>query len=188
MKKRVVSAFLGATVVASQALSPFTAVADTTVKADAAASVKATATKGVKAQGAYGERFQRLYSKIKDKNNGYFGYDGIPYHSVETLMFEAPDQGHESTSEAASYYVWLEAMNGRYTGDFSGVNEAWRIINDHFIPQDGGKDKEGNESTFAGQLDCNYPKDHPADYAPEMNNPSDYPARQDHGAPVGQDT
>ena len=44
-----------------------------------------------------------LYNKIKDPANGYFSPEGVPYHSVETLMVEAPDHGHETTSEAFSY-------------------------------------------------------------------------------------
>ena len=35
---------------------------------------------------------------------------GVPYHSVETLCIEAPDYGHETTSEALSYLVWTAAM------------------------------------------------------------------------------
>ena len=42
-----------------------------------------------------------------DSSNGYFGAGGVPYHSVETLMVEAPDYGHETTSEAVSYYIWM---------------------------------------------------------------------------------
>ena len=52
------------------------------------------------------DRFLEQYNKIMDPTNGYFGAGGVPYHSVETLMVEAPDYGHESTSEAVSYYIW----------------------------------------------------------------------------------
>ncbi|WP_054741935.1 glycoside hydrolase family 48 protein [Cellulosilyticum ruminicola] len=65
---------------------------------------------------------------------------------------EAPDQGHESTSEAASYYVWLEAMHGRLSGDFSGIGESWRVIEDYFIPTD--KDQPTNQvgkATYAAE-------------------------------------
>ena len=44
--------------------------------------------------------------------NGYFSPLGIPYHSVETLIVEAPDYGHETVSETYSYYLWLETMYG----------------------------------------------------------------------------
>ncbi|TDC03095.1 endoglucanase, partial [Streptomyces sp. 8K308] len=49
------------------------------------------------------QEFLELYEKIKDPANGYFSDEGIPYHSVETLIVEAPDHGHETTSEAYSY-------------------------------------------------------------------------------------
>ena len=30
-------------------------------------------------------------------------------------MVEAPDHGHETTSEAFSFWIWLEAQYGRVT-------------------------------------------------------------------------
>lgn len=48
-------------------------------------------------------RFLQLYKQLKDPASGYFSKEGIPYHSVETLMSEAPDYGHLTTSEAYSY-------------------------------------------------------------------------------------
>jgi len=69
---------------------------------------------------SYKDLFLELYGKIKDPKNGYFSPDeGIPYHSIETLIVEAPDYGHVTTSEAFSYYVWLEAMYGNLTGNWS---------------------------------------------------------------------
>ncbi len=56
---------------------------------------------------AYIAKFLEQYGKIK--NSGYFSPEGVPYHSIETLIVEAPDQGHETTSEAFSYWLWLEA-------------------------------------------------------------------------------
>src|SRR5688572_29276337 len=50
--------------------------------------------------------------------NGYLkviGTDLIPYHSVETFMIEAPDQGHEMSSETWSYMLWLAAEYAFYT-------------------------------------------------------------------------
>jgi len=35
------------------------------------------------------------------------------------MIVEAPDYGHVTTSEAFSYYVWLEAMYGNLTGNWS---------------------------------------------------------------------
>ena len=69
----------------------------------------------------YIQRFTTLYNKLKDPANGYFSPQGVPYHSVETFMVEAPDHGHETTSEAFSYYLWLEAAYGKVTGDWTQV-------------------------------------------------------------------
>jgi len=46
------------------------------------------------------------------------------------LIVEAPDYGHVTTSEAFSYYVWLEAMYGNLTGNWSGVETAWKVMED----------------------------------------------------------
>ena len=40
-------------------------------------------------------------------------------------MVEAPDHGHETTSEAFSYWMWLEATYGRVTGDWAPFNASW---------------------------------------------------------------
>jgi hypothetical protein len=64
---------------------------------------------------SYQEEFLEQYNKLKDPDSGYFRNFGgllVPYHSVETLLVEAPDHGHETTSEAFSYYLWLEARTG----------------------------------------------------------------------------
>ncbi|MER6212208.1 cellulose binding domain-containing protein, partial [Streptomyces sp. NPDC001642] len=45
------------------------------------------------AANAYDARFLDLYGRITNPANGYFSPQGIPYHSVETLIVEAPDQG-----------------------------------------------------------------------------------------------
>ncbi len=71
----------------------------------------------------YTQAFLTQYGKIKDPANGYFSPDGLPYHSVETLMVEAPDHGHETTSEAFSYWMWLEAAYGRVTGDWDALQQ-----------------------------------------------------------------
>ena len=44
---------------------------------------------------------------------------------METLIVEAPDYGHETTSEAYSYMIWLQAMYGEVTQDWSKFNAAW---------------------------------------------------------------
>lgn len=125
----------------------------------------------------YQERFEELYADITDPSNGYFNNQGIPYHSVETMMVEAPDQGHESTSEAASYYLWLEAMNGKVTGNFDGVDKAWDIIEKYFIPTD--KDQPGQSS--------GYNVNSPATLANEYPLPDYYPAKLEFNSKVGVD-
>ncbi|MEE2048789.1 glycoside hydrolase family 48 protein, partial [Nocardiopsis tropica] len=45
----------------------------------------------------YEASFLEQYDKIKDPSSGYFReFDGllVPYHSVESLIVEAPDHGH----------------------------------------------------------------------------------------------
>ncbi len=46
-------------------------------------------------------------------------------------MVEAPDHGHETTSEAYSYYLWLEAVYGQVTGDWSQVQRRLGLDGDH---------------------------------------------------------
>lgn len=85
----------------------------------------------IQADGINEARFLQLYAQLKDPANGYFSAEGIPYHSIETLLSEAPDYGHMSTSEAYSYWLWLETMYGHYTGDWSNLKQpgiTWRSI------------------------------------------------------------
>lgn len=106
-------------------------------------------------------RFMQLYEQIKNPNNGYFSPEGIPYHSVETLICEAPDYGHMTTSEAYSYWLWLEAMYGRYTQDWSKLEAAWDNMEKYIIPVNEG---DGNEE----QPTMNYYNpSSPATYAAE---------------------
>jgi hypothetical protein len=126
----------------------------------------------------YQSRFETMYQKIKDTNNGYFSKDGVPYHSVETLLVEAPDYGHVTTSEAFSYYMWLEAVNGRFTGDFTGFQKSWDTAEKYIIPSD--KDQPNSSMS-------KYKPSAPASYAPEWEEPSKYPAQLDFDAPVGTD-
>ena len=130
------------------------------------ASVTATEVDDEPTQNQYLVEFMTQYDKIKNPANGYFSPEGIPYHSVETLMVEAPDHGHETTSEAFSFWIWLEAQFGRATGNWVPFNNAWNITEQFIIP------------TAAGQpgLQTSYNPSDPADYAPEFNQPSQYPA------------
>src|SRR5438552_2983686 len=68
------------------------------------------------------KRFLELWGDLHNEKNGYFSAEGIPYHSVETLIVEAPDHGHETTSEAMSYWLLLEAQYGKVTGEWDKLN------------------------------------------------------------------
>jgi len=110
--------------------------------------------------------------------NGYLkviGSDLIPYHSVETFMVEAPDQGHELSSETWSYFLWLTAEYGYQTGDFSYFNNVWTDINKYAIP------------SATEQPNGGYNASSPASYAPEYNTPSLYPGSINSSVPAGQD-
>ncbi|MDT0341685.1 glycoside hydrolase family 48 protein [Streptomyces litchfieldiae] len=122
------------------------------------------------------ERFLSLYEQIKNPANGYFSPEGVPYHSVETLIVEAPDYGHETTSEAYSYLIWLEAQYGRITEDWGPFNAAWEVMEEYMIPE---ADEQPTNSF--------YDPSSPATYAPESTNPGDYPAELDNSIPVGDD-
>ncbi|MFJ9081993.1 glycoside hydrolase family 48 protein [Streptomyces sp. NPDC102384] len=148
-----------------------------TFTATAAGHTKAEVTvTQLAASKAYDARFLDLYSKITDPANGYFSPEGIPYHSVETLIVEAPDHGHETTSEAYSYLLWLQAMYGKVSGDWSKFNGAWEIMEKYMIP------------THADQpTNSAYNASKPATYAPEHDLPSQYPAKLDPSVSVGSD-
>lgn len=126
----------------------------------------------------YESRFLELWGDLHDSQNGYFSPQGIPYHSVETLIVEAPDYGHVTTSEAMSYYMWLEAMYGKFTGDFSSFKKAWDTAENYLIPTV----KDQPETSMS-----NYSASKPATYAPEWELPNLYPAKLDSGAAVGVD-
>ncbi len=109
-KKAVISAILAAAMT-------LTAVMPTV---SAASNDKETRTKAEKyGDETYVQRFLSLYDDVitNGQTNGYLsktnaasGGFGVPYHCVEELNIEAPDYGHETTSEAMSYIVWMAAM------------------------------------------------------------------------------
>ncbi|AZT90849.1 glycoside hydrolase [Caldicellulosiruptor changbaiensis] len=125
--------------------------------------------------GEYGQRFMWLWNKIHDPANGYFNQDGIPYHSIETLICEAPDYGHLTTSEAFSYYVWLEAVYGKLTGDWSKFKTAWDTLEKYMIP------------SAEDQPMRTYDPNKPATYAGEWETPDKYPSPLEFNVPVGKD-
>ncbi|MEV4313687.1 glycoside hydrolase family 48 protein [Actinocrispum sp. NPDC049592] len=127
----------------------------------------------------YKTAFLAQYNKLKDPSSGYFRKFGdllVPYHSVETLMVEAPDQGHETTSEAFSYYLWLEAAYGQIQGDWAPFNAAWASLEKYAIPAHA--DQPTNSSYNASK---------PATYAPEFPRMDKYPSPLDTGVTAGQD-
>ncbi|MBW5480422.1 glycoside hydrolase family 48 protein [Streptomyces bambusae] len=128
------------------------------------------------ADSTYDARFLDLHGKITNPANGYFSPEGIPYHSVETLIVEAPDHGHETTSEAYSYLIWLQAMYGKITGDWTKFNGAWETMEQFMIPTHADQPTTGS-----------YNASKPATYAPEHDLPSQYPARLDGGVAAGAD-
>ncbi|MFH9859428.1 glycoside hydrolase family 48 protein [Streptomyces sp. NPDC017202] len=146
---------------------------ESTANGHAKASVTVTQ---IAASKAYDARFLELYGKITNPASGYFSPEGIPYHSVETLIVEAPDHGHETTSEAYSYLLWLQAMYGKVTGDWTKFNGAWEIMEKYMIP------------THADQpTNSFYNASKPATYAPELDTPNEYPAKLDGAVSVGPD-
>ncbi len=120
-------------------------------------------------------RFTELYAALHDPANGYFSRDGIPYHSRETLLCEAPDYGHLTTSETFSYWLQLEAMQGRVTGDWGKLSAAWDTMERVMIP---AHDEQPTSGYKAGK---------PSSYAAEWEEPQKYPAKIEGGLPVGRD-
>ncbi|MFB9182010.1 glycoside hydrolase family 48 protein [Dactylosporangium sucinum] len=127
------------------------------------ASVPANESDDDVAGGTYVQRFLEQYQKLH--SSGYFSPEGVPYHAIETLVVEAPDHGHETTSEAFSYWIWLEANYGRVKQDWAPFNKAWETMEKYIIP------------THANQTTGGYNPNDPADYAPEADQPSLYPSQ-----------
>jgi len=119
--------------------------------------------------------FLDLYGDI-NAANGYFSPLGIPYHSVETFIVEAPDYGHETVSETYSYYLWLEAMYGALTGTWTPLQTAWDSYQTYMIPS------AAEQPTNAG-----YNPSSPATYAPTWDSPSNYPSTLTSSVSVGID-
>jgi hypothetical protein len=155
--------------------APATALSAPTSSTTPTATVTPTSGAGG-GSSAYDQHFLAMYKKLHDPANGYFSKTGVPYHSLETLIVEAPDYGHETTSEAFSYWMWIEAEYGRISGDWAAFNNAWAITEKYAIPSHA--DQPTND---------NYNASKPATYAPESDNQKDYPARLDGSVPVGQD-
>ncbi|QMV43203.1 glycoside hydrolase family 48 protein [Cohnella cholangitidis] len=116
-------------------------------------------------------RFMQLYNQIKNPANGYFSPEGVPYHSIETLISEAPDYGHMSTSEAYSYWLYLETLYGHFTGDWSKLEAAWNNMEKYIIPINEGDGVEEQPTMNY------YNPSSPATYAAEKPYPDQYPSQ-----------
>ena len=134
---------------------------------------------------SYAKMFASLYDDVitNGQENGYLssqtnGGDsfGIPYHSVETLCVEAPDYGHETTSEAMSYISWVAAMHdilvkkGTIDGTSGDLAKAWKTM-EAIIP---------GWSQASGRSDIRYSsiwnqQRLKADTAEEKDTPNEYP-------------
>lgn len=134
-----------------------------------------------KAASAEETRFLQLYAQLKDPANGYFSAEGIPYHAVETLMSEAPDYGHMTTSEAYSYWMWLEVLYGHHTGDWSKLETAWDNMEKYIIPVNEGDGKQ-EQPTMSY-----YNANSPATYASEYAQPDQYPSQLSGKYTAGKD-
>jgi hypothetical protein len=167
---------VNATVAAAQDTDTVSSTATITANATGYAPLAVTATEidddtPGGGDNVYTERFLAQYGKIK--NSGYFSVEGVPYHSVETLIVEAPDHGHETTSEAFSFWIWLEAQYGRVTQNWAPFNNAWTVMEKYIIPSHADQPTAGVNGT--------------PQYASEFNLPSQYPSALQPNVPVGQD-
>lgn len=137
---------------------------------------------------SYAKMFASLYDDVitNGQENGYLskqnnGGDsfGIPYHSVETLCVEAPDYGHETTSEAMSYIVWVAAMhdilanNGTIEGSSGDVQKAWKTM-EAIIP--GWSEASGLKNSINYKSIWNQSR-LKADTAYEKDTPQEYPTQ-----------
>ncbi len=137
---------------------------------------------------SYAKMFESLYDDVitNGVENGYMSPQkngnsfGIPYHAVETLVVEAPDYGHETTSEAMSYMAWVTAMHdvlakkGVISSSSQDLEKGWRTL-EAIIP--------GWSEISYGYGDVDYAsiwkQDRlKADTATEEKDPSLYPATQ----------
>ena len=138
---------------------------------------------------SYAAMFESLYEDVitNGVENGYMSDQkngnsfGIPYHAKETLVVEAPDYGHETTSEAMSYMAWVTAMHdvlaekGVIDDSNRDLEKGWRTL-EAIIP--------GWSEIAYGYGDVDYAsiwdqqKGLKADTATEEKDPSLYPAKQ----------
>lgn len=138
----------------------------------------------------YAEWFGALYDDVitNGQENGYLsqndngsGSFGIPYHAVETVIVEAPDYGHETTSEAMSYIVWVAAMRdalgAQSTNNLSATSDlskAWKTM-EAMIP--GWSNAAKGSSTTINYSSIWSQQRLKADTAYELDTPQEYPTQ-----------
>jgi len=172
-KNRAILAAVVAAAMASTALMSVTA------------SAAGTRTKAEKyGDETYAQRYLSLYDDVitNGQQNGYLssknvasGGFGIPYHAVEECICEAPDYGHETTSEAMSYIVWIAAMEDNITKNagVSGVSassdlaKAWKTL-EAMIPSASVQNGFWSKSELSAQVAKEYPEG-PENYPSEGN-------------------
>ncbi len=166
--KAIIAAALSAAVVSNVMVATVASAAGTRTKPEAFG------------EDTYAERFLSLYDDVVTNGveNGYLSKNGssssafgIPFHAVEEVIIEAPDYGHETTSEAMSYLVWVAAMRDniaknmtdqvdegdlQYTADLA---KAWATM-ENMIPT-------VQDNFWGGQVS--------AQYCGEYDNPEDCP-------------
>ena len=140
---------------------------------------------------SYAKMFESLYDDVitngekngyLSKNNNGSGSFGIPYHARETLCVEAPDYGHETTSEAMSYMAWVTAMhdvlvqNKKIDGSTGDLQKGWKTL-EALIPgwSENAYASEKGEIDYGSLWKLDKVK---ADTTTEENDPSKYPAQQ----------
>ncbi len=140
---------------------------------------------------SYAKMFESLYDDVitngekngyLSKNNNGSGSFGIPYHARETLCVEAPDYGHETTSEAMSYMAWVTAMHdvlatkGVINGSAGDLQKGWKTL-EALIPgwSTNAYASEKGELDYGSLWKLDKVK---ADTTTEENDPSKYPAQQ----------
>ncbi|MDP4182864.1 MAG: glycoside hydrolase family 48 protein [Bacillota bacterium] len=148
-----------------------------TVSTLATAGLGSTSFAAAPTEGSsYKDAFIDLHTKLNDPSTGYMSQEGLPYHSIETMMVEAPDYGHENSSETMSYYTWVEAMYGNITGDWTQYNKAWDQIEKYYIPSDAD---QPNLSSYDPSK-C-------ASFVPGGALPDNYPGALNTNVPTGKD-
>ena len=135
---------------------------------------------------SYAAMFESLYDDVitngqasgylSKQNNGGDSF-GIPYHAKETLVIEAPDYGHETTSEAMSYIAWVTAMHdvlvkqGVIDGTAGDLEKGWKTL-EAIIP--GWSEASGISDTI--KYDSIWQQTRlKADTAKELDLPEQYP-------------